>query len=81
MIIFRYLLKEVAKTQLAVFLVIMTIFISNKFVRVLDDASEGGIPVHLVMTFIGLKIPDLAGMILPLSFFSRRIAGLWPYLC
>jgi lipopolysaccharide export system permease protein len=68
-IILRYLLKEVAKTQLAVFLVIMTIFISNKFVRVLDDASEGGIPGHLVMTFIGLKIPDLAGMILPLSFF------------
>lgn len=69
MIIFRYLLKEVAKTQLAVFLVLMTIFISNKFVRILDDASEGGIPGHLVMTFIGLKIPDLAGMILPLSFF------------
>jgi lipopolysaccharide export system permease protein len=68
-IIFRYLLKEVAKTQLAVFVVLMTIFISNKFVRVLDDASEGGIPGHLVMTFIGLKIPDLAGMILPLSFF------------
>lgn len=69
MIIFRYLLKEVAKTQIAVFLVIMTIFISNKFVRLLDDASEGGIPGHLVMTFIALKIPDLAGMIIPLSFF------------
>ncbi len=69
MIIFRYLLKEVAKTQLAVFLVLMTIFISNKFVRILDDAAEGGIPGHLVMVFIGLKIPDLAGMILPLSLF------------
>ena len=69
MIIFRYLLKEVAKTQLAVFIVLMTIFISNKFVRVLDDASEGGIPGQMVMVFIGLKIPDLAGMILPLSFF------------
>lgn len=69
MIIFRYLLKEVAKTQLAVFVVLMTIFISNKFVRVLDDASEGGIPGQMVMVFIGLKIPDLAGMILPLSFF------------
>jgi lipopolysaccharide export system permease protein len=68
-IIFRYLLKEVAKTQLAVFIVLMTIFISNKFVRVLDDASEGGIPGQMVMVFIGLKIPDLAGMILPLSFF------------
>lgn len=69
MIIFRYLLKEVAKTQLAVFFVLMAIFISNKFVRVLDDASEGGIPGHLVMIFIGLKVPDLAGMILPLSLF------------
>ena len=69
MIIFRYLLKEVFKTKLAVFFVLMTIFISNKFVRVLDDASEGGIPGHLVMIFIGLKIPDLAGMILPLSLF------------
>lgn len=69
MIIFRYLLKEVAKTQLAVFLVLMTIFISQKFVRVLGDASEGSIPGHLVMTFIALKIPDLAGFILPLSLF------------
>lgn len=69
MIIFRYLLKEVFKTKFAVFFVLMTIFISNKFVRVLDDASEGGIPGHLVMVFIGLKIPDLAGMILPLSLF------------
>lgn len=69
MIVFRYLLKEVIKTQLAVFVVLMTIFISHKFVRVLDDASEGGIPGQLVMVFIGLKAPDLAGTILPLSFF------------
>ena len=69
LIIFRYLLKEVAKTQAAVFIVLMTIFISQKFVRVLDDASEGGIPGQMVMTFIALKIPDLAGMLLPLSLF------------
>ena len=69
MIIFRYLLKEVAKTQLAVFFVLMTIFISQKFVRVLGDASEGSIPGQLVMTFILLKVPDLAGFILPLSLF------------
>lgn len=69
MIIFRYLLKEVAKTQLAVFVVLMTIFISQKFVRVLGDASEGSIPGQLVMTFIALKIPDLASFILPLSLF------------
>jgi lipopolysaccharide export system permease protein len=69
MIIFRYLLKEVAKTQLAVFFVLMTIFISQKFVAILGDAAEGGLPGHMVMLFIALKIPDLAGMMLPLSMF------------
>jgi lipopolysaccharide export system permease protein len=68
-IIFRYLLKEAAKTQFAVFIVLMTIFISNQFVRFLDDAAEGGIPGRLVMVFIALKVPDLAGYILPLSLF------------
>ena len=68
-IIARYLLAEVAKTQLAVFFVLMAIFISQKFVSILSDASEGGIPGHLVMVFIGLKIPELAGMLLPLSLF------------
>jgi len=68
-IIFRYLLKEVAKTQLAIFIVLMTIFISNQFVKFLDDAAEGGIPGQMVMVFIALKVPNLAGMILPLSFF------------
>jgi lipopolysaccharide export system permease protein len=68
-IIFRYLVKEVAKTQLAVFFVLMTIFISRKFVAVLGDASEGGIPGQLVMVFIGLNVPYLAGMLLPLSLF------------
>ncbi len=69
MIIFRYLLKEVAKTQLAVFFVLMTIFISQKFVRILGNASEGSIPGQLVMTFIALAVPDLASFILPLSLF------------
>jgi lipopolysaccharide export system permease protein len=69
LIIFRYLIKEVAKTQLAVFFVLMTIFISRKFVAVLGDASEGGIPGQLVMIFIGLNMPYLTGMLLPLSLF------------
>ena len=69
MILSRYLLLEVAKTQFAVFFVLMTIFISQKFVGILGDASEGGIPGSLVMTFIALKAPELAGMLMPLSMF------------
>ncbi|WP_371373301.1 LPS export ABC transporter permease LptF [Thalassotalea aquiviva] len=69
MIIFRYLLNEVSRTQLGVFLVLMTIFVSQKFVRILGDASEGGIPGQMVMTFIGLTVPHLIGLLLPLSLF------------
>lgn len=69
MIIFRYLLKEVAKTQLAVFLVLMTIFLSKTFVDELGRAADGSIPGQMVMTFIALTIPDLAFVMLPLSLF------------
>lgn len=69
MLIFRYLLKETIKSQLAVFLVLMAIFITNKFVRVLADASDGEIPASLVLGFLALSTPYLASLILPLSLF------------
>lgn len=69
MIIFRYLIAEVFKSQMAVFLVLMTIFVSQKYVKILADASEGQIPGQLVMAVIAFKLPQLAGLILPLSVF------------
>lgn len=69
MLIFRYLLKETFKSQLAVFLVLMAIFITQRFVRVLAEASNGDIPAGLVLGFLALKTPVLAALILPLSVF------------
>ncbi|WJG10082.1 LPS export ABC transporter permease LptF [Aliiglaciecola sp. LCG003] len=69
MLIFRYLLKETIKSQLAVFLVIMAIFLTRSFVRVLADASDGEIPASLVLGFLALSTPYLASLILPLSLF------------
>lgn len=69
MIILRYLTAEVFKSQFAVFLVFMSIFISQTFVKVLADASEGKIPGYLVASIIGLRFPQLAAIILPLSIF------------
>ena len=69
MLIFRYLLKETIKSQLAVFLVMMAIFLTRNFVRVLADASDGEIPASLVLGFIALSMPYLASLILPLSLF------------
>lgn len=69
MIILRYLTAEVFKSQFAVFLVLMSIFLSQTFVRVLADASAGKIPGYLVASIIGLRFPQLAAIILPLSVF------------
>lgn len=69
MIILRYLTAEVFKSQFAVFIVFMSIFMSQTFVRVLADASEGKIPGYLVASIIGLRFPQLAAIILPLSMF------------
>jgi lipopolysaccharide export system permease protein len=68
-LIFRYLVKETIKSQIAVFLVLMAIFITQKFVRVLAEASNGDIPAGLVLGFLALSMPVLASLILPLSLF------------
>ena len=69
MLVFRYLIAEVFKSQLSIFLVLMTIFTSQKFVRILADASEGDIPSQVVASVILLNLPQLSGLILPLSVF------------
>ncbi|XOV80407.1 MAG: LPS export ABC transporter permease LptF [Aestuariibacter sp.] len=69
MLILRYLLKETLKSQLAVFFVLMAIFVTQRFVRVLAEASNGDIPAGLVLGFLALKMPVLAALILPLSVF------------
>ncbi|WP_088329615.1 LPS export ABC transporter permease LptF [Lacimicrobium sp. SS2-24] len=69
MLIFRYLLRETLKSQIAVFLVLMAIFVIQKFVRVLAAATDGDIPAGLVLGFLALNMPVLASLILPLSVF------------
>ena len=69
MIVFRFLLVEAFKSQLAVFSVLMVVFISRKFVDVLADASEGKIAGSVLFQLVGLYLPQLATMLLPMSFF------------
>ncbi len=68
-IVSRYLVAETLKSQIAVFAVLMAIFVTQKFVRVLAEASSGDIPAALALSFLALKLPALATMILPLSLF------------
>jgi len=67
--IFKYLINETFKSQLAVLFILMTIFVSQKFVRVLSDASEGDIPGTIIFQLLSLNLPALLSLILPLSLF------------
>jgi lipopolysaccharide export system permease protein len=69
MLIARYLIKETVKSQVAVFFILMAIFITLRFVRVLGDASDGDIPAGLVLGFLSLYTPILASLVLPISAY------------
>lgn len=68
-IIIRYLVKETLKSQLAILFILLLIFFCQKLVRILGAAVDGEIPTNLVLTLLGLGVPEMAQLILPLSLF------------
>ncbi len=69
MLIFKYLFRETFKSQIAVFFILMAIFVTLRFVRILGDATDGNLPSELVLGFITLYSPMLASLVLPISLF------------
>ncbi|UDG81067.1 Lipopolysaccharide export system permease protein LptF [Candidatus Hartigia pinicola] len=69
MIIIRYLVRETLKSQLAILFVLMLIFFSQKSIDILGAAVQGSIPSNLVLPLLGLGIPEMAQLVLPLSLF------------
>ncbi|AKJ41270.1 LPS export ABC transporter permease LptF [Pragia fontium] len=69
MIIIRYLIRETFKSQIAILFILLLIFFCQKLVRILSMAVEGDIPTNLVFSLLGLGIPEMAQLILPLSLF------------
>lgn len=68
-IIIRYLVRETFKSQLAILFILLLIFFCQKLVRILGAAVDGEIPTNLVLTLLGLGVPEMAQLILPLSLF------------
>ncbi|APG16275.1 lipopolysaccharide ABC transporter permease LptF [Kosakonia radicincitans DSM 16656] len=69
MIIIRYLVRETLKSQLAILFILLLIFFCQKLVRILGAAADGEIPTNLVLSLLGLGVPEMAQLILPLSLF------------
>ncbi|RJX70730.1 LPS export ABC transporter permease LptF [Vibrio sinensis] len=69
MIIVRYLIRETLKSQFAIFFILFLVFLSQKLIRVLAEASDGEIPAGLVMHYVALSMPSMGLLMLPLSLF------------
>lgn len=76
MILSRYLTKEIFKSQLAILFILLLIFFSQQLVRVLSSAVSGKVPADLVVSLLGLGMPTMAQLMLPLSLFIALLLTL-----
>jgi lipopolysaccharide export system permease protein len=76
MIIRRYILREITLTLFAVTSVLLLIFFSTRFVRLLGDVAEGLLPAELVFSVLGLELLKNLASILPLAVFFAVLLAL-----
>lgn len=69
MIITKYLIKEILKTQIAILFILFLIFFGQQLVKILNAMMERDIPAHLVISLLWLGGAKMAEFILPLSLF------------
>lgn len=73
MLIFRYLAREVFITLVSLTMILLLIFMSNQFVRYLNRAANGNIPVVIIMKLMMLELPNLIGLLLPLGLYMALL--------
>lgn len=69
-------MRETLKSQLAILFILLLIFFCQKLVRILGAAVDGDIPTNLVLSLLGLGVPEMAQLILPLSLFLALLMTL-----
>ncbi len=68
-IIDRYILREVAKSFLAIMTVLMLIVVSQSYIRILQDAVSGLISNDVMTRLLGLEVLQVLGPVTPPTFF------------
>ena len=76
MILFRYLVREVLITTIAVAFTLLVIVISSRLVSYLSLAASGNLSPALLTGVIFYRIPSFLELILPLSFFVAILLSL-----
>lgn len=69
MIIQRYLIKEISINFLAVASVLLVVFMSHRFARMLAEAASGKIPGEIVFMLLGLNAMTALVILVPVSLF------------
>ncbi len=69
MIIFRYFVKEVLGTSIAVTSILLLIFLSNQFIRFLTITAAGKLAAMQILYLLALEIPQLLCFLLPLGLY------------
>lgn len=68
-IIFRYLVKEIIMTMMAVSGAALIIIMSGRFVKYLAEAASGKISSDILFSIMLFRLPGFLELILPLGFF------------
>lgn len=76
MIIYRYFVREVVTTFIAVTSVLFLIYISHRFIRYLADAAAGNLSGDIVAWLLALKSLSSFPVLLPLAFFLSVLVAL-----
>ncbi|OXX71141.1 MULTISPECIES: LPS export ABC transporter permease LptF [Vibrio] len=63
------MIRETLKSQFAIFFVLFLVFLSQRFIRVLAEASDGDIPARMILSIVSLNMPAMGLLMLPLSLY------------
>lgn len=75
MIIFRYLVKELAASFFAVLIILLLIILSGRLIKTLAWAAAGEMSLSMVLLALLYKMPSFLEIIIPMSLFIAILIG------
>lgn len=76
MILKRYLLSEIVKNFITVFLVIFTILLSTQLLRVLSSVTQGKISSEMLFLLLSLRNIESMVLVIPLAFYLAIVLAI-----
>ena len=76
MIFYKYLFKEIAKTQLVILVILLTVFLCQSLIRLISRAALGSIPVEIISSMALYLLPEIVLIMLPLTQFLAILLAL-----